>query len=253
MLIAAVLAALVGVTLGLLGGGGSILMLPILVYVLHVPAAEAVTLSLMVVGTTSAVAVVPHTRAGRVMWRAGLLFGAAGMAGALLGGRMSRQLPAKAILVAFAALMLVTAYKMLRGKPASYEGAARVTQAPLALTLGVLVGIVSGLVGAGGGFLVVPTLMLFGGLPLPRAIGTSLVVITMQSLAGAAIHLAHERVNLCLALGATLAAVLGSLLGAALSPHASQNTLRRGFAWLIVALACFMLGMEFLRPLLEKR
>src|SRR5688500_7318927 len=109
------LAAVVGLALGLLGGGGSILMVPLLVYVAGMEAKEAIAASLVVVGVTAAVSVVGHARAGRVRWRTGLLFGAAGMAGAFAGGLLGGHLPGQLLMSAFALMMLATAVAMLRG------------------------------------------------------------------------------------------------------------------------------------------
>ncbi len=180
-----VLAVVVGVALGLLGGGGSILMVPLLVYVAGLDAKEAIATSLVVVGVTSAVSVVGHARAGRVRWRTGLLFGAAGMAGALVGGLVGGRLPGELLLGGFALMMLATAVAMLRGRR---EVSGAHAELPLVRVLldGAVVGLVTDLVGAGGGFLVVPALALLAGLPMAAAIGTSLLVIAMKSGAGLA-------------------------------------------------------------------
>ena len=132
---------------------------------------------------------IPHARAGRVRWRTGLLFGAAGMAGAYGGGRLAAFVPPAVLLAGFAVMMLATATAMLRGR---HDGPGRQRrELPVARVLldGVVVGLVTGLVGAGGGFLVVPALALLGGLPMPVAVGTSLVVIAMKSFAGLAGYL----------------------------------------------------------------
>ncbi len=153
------LATLVGLSLGLLGGGGSILMVPLLAYVAGLEASEAIATSLLVVGVTSAVSVVSHARAGRVRWRIGLLFGAAGMAGAYTGGLVSGFIPGSLLLVGFAAIMITAAIAMLRGRR-ERPGAGSSHAMPTAKVVleGAGVGFVTGLVGAGGGFLVVPAL-----------------------------------------------------------------------------------------------
>ena len=200
------LAVFIGVSLGLLGGGGSILAVPLLVYVTGLPAKEAIATSLLVVGVTSAVAVVPHARAHRVRWRTGLVFGLAGMAGAYGGGRLANVIPAGVLLTAFALMMLATAVGMIRGRRAGADGALRSLAScrcsrPLPSALAV--GLVSGLVGAGGGFLIVPALTLIGGLPMAVAVGTSLAVIAMQTLAGFAGHLSAIQVDWALAAAVT--------------------------------------------------
>ena len=182
-----VLALLVGISLGLLGGGGSILTVPLLAYVAGMDAKQAIATSLLVVGTTSAVAAVSHARAGRVQWRTGLIFGVAGMAGAYAGGVLAHFIPGSVLLLGFAAMMIATAIAMLRGRkqdPAGQSPAASHDMPVVKVVVeGLVVGLVTGMVGAGGGFLVVPALALLGGLPMPVAVGTSLVVIAMKGLA----------------------------------------------------------------------
>ncbi len=211
------LAVFVGVALGLLGGGGSILTVPLLAYVAGMDAKQAIATSLLVVGVTSAVGAISHARAGRVQWRTGLIFGGAGMAGAYLGGVLARFIPGSVLLVGFALMMIATAIAMLRGrKDVSSDGAHRMPVAKI-VAEGLVVGLVTGLVGAGGGFLVVPALALLGGLPMPIAVGTSLVVITMKSFAGLGGYLSSVHIDWTLAFAVTAAAVLGALIGARLT------------------------------------
>lgn len=244
IVVAIVLALLVGISLGLLGGGGSILTVPILRYALGMEAHRAVAMSLLVVGTTSLAALIPHARKGRVRWRTAVIFGAAGMAGAYLAGRVAHLIPAVVLLVLFGVMMLVTAVAMLRNKsrvapPAQHE-------LPVAKVLGegLVVGAVTGLVGAGGGFLVVPALVLLGGLPMEVAVGTSLVVIAMKSFAGFAGFLGHTPIDWTLALWISGAAVTGSFAGGALANRVSPARLRSGFGWFVVAMAIFILAQE---------
>jgi uncharacterized protein len=253
---AALLSIAVGMALGLLGGGGSILILPMLVDVLHVEAKSAIALSLLVVGVTSAAAMLAHAWARRVDWGTGLTMGLAGMTGAYAGGSVARFVPAGALLTLFAVLMLFSATRMLRGSdgaaPPPPRGATA-TPGKLAriLALGVSVGAVAGLVGAGGGFLVVPALVLFGGLPMPRAVGTSLLVLAMQSFAGLAGHLGHLALDRELAAVLCAAAIFGSLAGARLGRRVDAGALRRGFGWLLLALgSLFLLQRVPLEPLL---
>ncbi|MEU4773562.1 sulfite exporter TauE/SafE family protein [Micromonospora sp. NPDC023644] len=236
------LAVLIGVSLGLLGGGGSILAVPLLVYVADLPAREAIATSLLVVGVTSAVGALPHARAGRVRWRTGLLFGVAGMAGAYAGGRLAAFVPAAVLLAGFALMMLATATAMLRGR--RDDGRRRPHQLPMPRVLldGVVVGLVTGLVGAGGGFLVVPALALLGGLPMPVAVGTSLVVIAMKSFAGLAGYLSTVDIDPGLATAVTAAAVVGSLAGGRLAGRVREDVLRRAFGWFVAAMGVFVLA-----------
>ncbi|MBO4160765.1 MULTISPECIES: sulfite exporter TauE/SafE family protein [Micromonospora] len=236
------LAVLIGVSLGLLGGGGSILAVPLLVYVADLPVREAIATSLLVVGVTSLVGVLPHARAHRVRWRTGLVFGLAGMAGAYAGGRLSGHLPPTLLLTGFAVLMLATAAAMIRGRRTTGE-AAGPRELPLARVLadGAVVGLATGLVGAGGGFLVVPALALLGGLPVPVAIGTSLLVIAMKSFAGLAGYLWTVDINWPLAAAVTVAAVLGSLLGGLLTSRVPADVLGRSFGWFVLVMGGFVL------------
>lgn len=240
------LAVLIGVSLGLLGGGGSILTVPILAYVAGLPTKEAIAASLVVVGVTSAVGAISHARAGRVRWRTGVSFGAAGMAGAFLGGILGGHIPSTVLMVAFALMMIATSVAMLRGRqgaPAE-EGPPREPSAGRIALEGLAVGLATGLVGAGGGFLVVPALALLAGLPMPVAVGTSLVVIAMKSFAGLAGYLTSVSLDWALVSGVTLAAVLGYLLGARAAGHLPERALRTGFGAFVLAMGALVLVQE---------
>ncbi|MER6754894.1 sulfite exporter TauE/SafE family protein [Micromonospora echinofusca] len=239
------LAVLIGISLGLLGGGGSILAVPLLVYVADLPAKEAIATSLLVVGATSAVGVIPHARGNRVRWRTGLIFGLAGMAGAYAGGRLAEFVPAAYLLTGFAIMMLATAIAMIRGRR-SAEGRPVPHELPVFRVIidGIVVGLVTGLVGAGGGFLVVPALALLGGLPMPVAVGTSLVVIAMKSFAGLAGYLSSVSINWGLAAAVTAAAIVGSFLGARLAGKIPADVLRKSFGWFVVVMGVFVLTQQ---------
>ncbi|MFI0504441.1 sulfite exporter TauE/SafE family protein [Streptomyces albogriseolus] len=240
-----VLALLVGVSLGLLGGGGSILTVPLLVYVAGMDAKEAIATSLFVVGVTSAVGMINHARGGRVRWRTGVLFGAAGMAGAYTGGLIGGHIPDVVLLIAFAVMMIVTAAAMLRGRKNVDPDRAH-KQLPVGRVLldGAAVGLATGLVGAGGGFLVVPALALLGGLPMPVAIGTSLLVIAMKSAAGFAGYLSSVQIDWTLTLAVTGFAVVGSFVGARLAGLVPAHVLSRLFAWFVLAMGTFVLVQQ---------
>ncbi|SFR02231.1 hypothetical protein SAMN04488564_10271 [Lentzea waywayandensis] len=246
MLVLTLLAAVfVGLALGVLGGGGSILTVPILVYLAGLEPKQAIAMSLFVVGVTSVVGAVSHARAGRVRWRTGLVFGAAGMAGAYGGGRLAQFIPGTWLLVGFAVMMIATAVAMIRGRrdgaPAKPHG-----ELPVGLVIaeGVAVGAVTGLVGAGGGFLVVPALALLGGLPMTVAVGTSLVVIAMKSFAGLAGYLATVDIDWKLAVMVTAAAVIGSLIGGRLAGRIPETVLRKGFGWFVLVMGGFVLSQQ---------
>ncbi|OII61239.1 hypothetical protein BJP40_06860 [Streptomyces sp. CC53] len=247
-MITLVLAAsvVIGISLGVLGGGGSILTVPILVYLAGQDSKEAIATSLFVVGVTSLVGLVQHARAGRVRWRTGLVFGAVSMVGAYGGGRLAEYVPGTVLLIAFALMMLATAAAMLRRprKPAAHAPAGHDVPMKLIVLEGIAVGAVTGLVGAGGGFLVVPALALLGGLPMGVAVGTSLLVIAMKSFSGLAGHLAGVQIDWGLALAVTGVAVVGSLVGSRLAGRIPQDTLRKAFGWFIVVMGVFVLSRQ---------
>lgn len=251
LIVAIALALVIGISLGLLGGGGSILTVPILRYVLHMEAHDAIAVSLLVVGTTSAAAVIPHARKSRVRWRTAIVFGLAGMTGAFGAGRIAHLIPASILLGLFGVMMIITAVAMMRGRKAPQGAVSEPKELPIAKVIGegLVVGAVTGLVGAGGGFLVVPALVLLGGLPMDVAVGTSLVVIAMKSFAGFAGYLGHAEVDWEIAGLVTVSAVVGSVVGGALTDHISPERLRKGFAWFVVAMAFFILGQEVPRAL----
>ncbi|MGI9124213.1 MAG: sulfite exporter TauE/SafE family protein [Mycobacterium sp.] len=238
------LAVFVGISLGLLGGGGSILTVPLLAYVAGMEPKQAIATSLLVVGVTSAVGAITHARAGRVRWKMAGVFGAAAMTGAYAGGRLAAFVPGNVLLIAFAVIMIAAAVAMLRGR----RDLADESTGPLPIAKiflqGATVGMISGLVGAGGGFLLVPALALLGGLPMPVAVGTSLVVISMQSFAGFAGHLAGESIDWKLAGMVTAAAVAGSILGGLLTSYVEPATLRKAFGWFVLAMAAVVLAEE---------
>ena len=245
LVLTVVLAVGIGVSLGLLGGGGSILAVPLLVYVADLPAKEAIATSLLVVGATSAVGVIPHARTHRVRWRTGLIFGTAGMTGAYAGGRLAAYIPGTILLAGFALMMLATSIAMIRGrrpkpgKPVPHE-------LPVLHVIadGIIVGLVTGLVGAGGGFLVVPALALLGGLPMPIAVGTSLLVIAMKSFAGLAGYLSTVHINWPLAAAVAAAAILGSLAGGRLAGRIPEVILRKAFGWFVAVMGAFVLAQQ---------
>ncbi|WP_435824322.1 TSUP family transporter [Microbispora amethystogenes] len=235
-------AVIVGLALGLFGGGGSILTVPLLVYVAGVPAKAAIAMSLFVVGATSVVSAVGHARAGRIRWRTGLLFGLAGMAGAYGGGLLGPHLPATALLAGFALMMMATAAAMIRGRRPAGPATARKDLPILHVVAeGVVVGLVTGVVGAGGGFLVVPALVLLGGMPMGPAVATSLVVIAMKSFAGLAGYLRTVPVDWSIALPVTAAAVAGGLAGGWLAGRIQADRLRKGFGWFVLVMGGFVL------------
>lgn len=242
--LALVLSVLIGIALGLLGGGGSILTTPILIYALGIETKAAIATSLLVVGVTSIAAVLQHARAGNVEWRTGLVFGGAGMAGAYVGGFIAGWIPANVLLILFGLMMLATAVAMFRGRkdPGATGGTGHATWKIVAE--GFVVGVITGLVGAGGGFLVVPALALLGGLTMKKAVGTSLLVIALKSFAGYAGHASHVTIDLELAALVSGAAVVGSFAGSRIASLVPPDALRRGFAGFVLLMAGFVLYQQ---------
>ncbi len=238
----AALSLLIGIVLGMVGGGGAILTLPMLVYALGVEPKAAIAASLFVVGSTSLVGAAVHARA--VQWRIALVFGGAAMLGAFAGGRLAAFVPSKVLLLLFAAVMLVTAIAMMRGGSGGASEGRRSLAVGRSLVLGGSVGLLSGLVGSGGGFLIVPALTIFGGLAIREAIGTSLLVIALQSYAGFAGHVSHVRLDWKLVAIVTGAAVIGTIIGSLVGRKVPASHLRRGFAWLVVVMGLFMVSRQ---------
>lgn len=243
LMIATGLALLIGLLLGMLGGGGSVLLVPVLLYVLKLEPKAALASSQLILAATSLVAMGVHARAGRVVFSTGAVFGISGMVGAYLGGRTAHYLPAKLLLFGFVSLMAISAVQMLRKRNKAETTAAGVPGGSLwrGAAVGLPTGFVAGLLGAGGGFLIVPALLLFGHLPIERAVGTSLLVITLQSTAGALGYLKHAAVDLRVVAALSGAMAASSILGGLLSQRLPAARLRQLFAGLLLAVACFML------------
>jgi hypothetical protein len=244
LLIGLLLSAAIGLSLGLIGGGGSIITVPVLVYVMGMAPRDAVSMSLAVVGATSLLGASLHYRNGAVDWRAGALFGGAGLAGAFFGARLTYLFSPAALLLAFAGLMLfVAGLMLLRGvRP---EATRRKRSLGKALLVGLLVGGLTGFLGVGGGFLIVPALLLFGGLAMKEAVGTSLLVIAINCAAGLAGHLQHGGLNWLLTLLVTALAASGALVGTALSRRVSAKSLQKGFAVFVLAVALFLVAKNY--------
>lgn len=221
--------------------------MPVLVYALGYPVKTAIPMSLVVVGLTSLMGVVGHTRAGTVQWRAALAFGPPAVLGALAGAHLGLLVSARLQLTIFAVIMILAAISMWYGQVlwTRGRGADPPHPRPLALVglLGGLVGLLTGLIGIGGGFLYVPALVLLAGLDMKAAVGTSLVLISLSAASGFARYLGAVDLD-WLAIGAfTALAFLGVLAGARLVPHLSQQVLRRGFALLVLVMGVVVLAL----------
>lgn len=235
------MAAVIGLLLGLLGGGGSILTVPVFVYVLGFGAKEAIAMSLAVVGVTSLFGAAGHWRSGNVNPRVALVFGVVAMAGTYLGARLAVFFSGAAQLILFAVVMLLAAYVMFRDrKPGEASGHGKM---PLGLIAaeGLAVGVLTGLVGVGGGFLIVPALVILGGVAMKEAVGTSLVIIAMKSAAGLAGYVGQVEIPWGFVAVFTAVAIAGSLAGTYLVRYLSGRALQKGFAVFLVAMGLFIL------------
>lgn len=231
---------IIGLTLGFLGGGGSILTVPALVYIVGQSPQAAVTASLMIVGINSAMGAFFHRTQGTQNWQVALLFGGTGMIAAYLSAGLSQLLPSTLLLILFALLMLVVGAIMIFSKaPQNQEQ----PSGRLLITLlsGAGVGILTGFLGVGGGFLIVPALVMLVGLPMRQAVGTSLIVIAMNSLAGFLGHLNGMEIDLTVVTIFVATGIIGSLFGSRLSKLIKPDQLRTSFAAFVMLLGVFLL------------
>jgi uncharacterized membrane protein YfcA len=241
-------AGAVGLALGLLGSGGSTLTVPILVYLLDQEEKTAIAGSLVVVGTIALSGGIGAARSRRVDWRHVALFGLPGMAGTATGAQLARYVPGSLQLTLFALVALVAATLLVRGSPVAAEDAERPQRPAIRLAIdGIAVGLATGLVGVGGGFLIVPALIMVGGLPMHLATGTSLWIIAFNAFTGFFRYLPILS-GLGLALDWSVLApfmVVGSvasLVGHRLGRRLPQERLKRLFGWSLFALGLYVLA-----------
>lgn len=247
------LAICIGISLGLIGGGGSILAAPVLIYVMSVPAKSAFAMTLVIVGVASLIGAIPHWRQGNVNPKIIALFAPASMLGAYLGARLA-SLPfitPTIQLVTFGVMMLIASITMIR------KGASKSEKSPgkvdhhdqhagvpkwLAIALeGLVVGVLTGFIGIGGGFLVIPALVLLGKTPMKEAVGTSLIILALKSVTGFAGYFGHVPIDWNLLLSFTIASSAGILLGSYLNQFVSAKQLEKGFGYFVLVVAIFVL------------
>ena len=254
-------AIVVGLVIGLAGGGGSILTVPILVYIFSIPTLLATSYSLFVVGTTSLIGSANHIWKKRVDLRVAGAFAAPSFVSVYFSRRyLVPALPdpllrlgelnipkSDAILFFFAVIMVLAARAMIRDRRPS-EGIAadgRPRFGTLALD-GLAVGLLTGIIGAGGGFLIVPMLVLLAGLPMQRAVATSVLIIAINSFIGFLGDVQHTTLNWKFLLPFTGLSIVGIFLGMYLARYVPPNTLRKGFGWFVLAVATYMITRELL-------
>ena len=226
------LALLIGVVLGALGSGGAILALPLLVYGALLPLKQAVAVSQLVVGTAALVGTLLQWRSGRVAWREVLIFGAAGMPATKVGAMLAEHLDARWLMLGFAGLVMVAGVRMFQSAADNRVGKSRVG---VSIVLGAVVGVLTGMLGVGGGFLLVPALIAFGGLDARRATATSLPVIAVNSLTGAVQHSAQWGEVLGLAFSFLGATLVGTFVGLQMGKAASELKLKQALGIVLVS------------------
>lgn len=256
LLLAVVFGATIGLVLGLLGAGGSILAVPALVYGVGQPLQTAIPTSLAVVALSAFGGLVPRGRRSAVQWPVALVFGAAGIPATFGGAALGRLFPQRWLLLAFAALMVVVAVRMLRGHD-NQTGACRTREGgvnwrsclPKALAAGAVVGLLTGLFGVGGGFVIVPALSLLLGLAAQQAVATSLVVVLINSIAGLVAHAgAAGGIDYTVLLLFAGASLIVSIVAAQLASKLPAATVRRWFAYVVLAVAVFVATAAVLNP-----
>ena len=242
LLMILVLGALIGLALGALGGGGSILTIPIRVYILKMNPHTAVTASLVIVGMNALLGMFLHHRAGHVQVKKSLLFGGYGLVASYIGARFSSILPGPVLLVLFGLLMFVIALMMLRPKMQIQEGQ---HQSWWMILLGGLgVGFLTGFLGVGGGFLLVPALVLFLGMSMQDAVGSSLLVIALNSTAGLLGHLNSGPLPWLEIILFSAAGLAGLLAGTSITKKIPAQRLGKMFAIFVLALAIVILSVN---------
>ena len=246
--IGATLALIVGFVLGLLGGGGSVLTVPILIYALHVPVKPAIATSLFVVGLVAFIGFLTHARQGTVAKRVAFIFGPFAVVAAYAGARIARHVPADAQLVLFALVSLAGSVMMFRGtfrksqvEPAPYKPVTDVRTILLLAVEGIGVGLLTGLIGVGGGFLIVPALVFVAKLPMRLAVGTSLLVITMNAMSGFAGYAGTVPIDWTMVGWFTTIAAIGSITGTLVSKRVPQRRLKQVFGVLLVGVSLYVL------------
>lgn len=254
-------AALIGVSLGLIGGGGSILTMPVLVYLFRVSPALATSYSLFVVGSTSLIGAVNNYKKGLVSIRTALLFGISSIATVYLTRKfIIPLLPAKftlgsfvitesfLIMCLFAVLMVFASISMIVNRPQKNKAAIQQGKANQSRLFfyGIAIGVVTGLLGAGGGFLLIPTLVLFGKIPMKEAIGTSLLIIALNSLIGFTGDIGHFNIDWLFLTKITVIAMAGIFAGGYIGKKIPGEKLKKAFGWFVLVMGIYIILIELL-------
>lgn len=244
MILGYILAILIGLSLGLLGGGGSILTVPVLVYIMHMDTKLSIALSLAIVGFTSLIGVFQHFKKGHVNVKIAIIFGFIAMLGAVIGTKISQFISGQVQLLLFAFIMLLASIFMLRGRK-GLQTAPQRTKGALYIIFfvvqGFFVGVITGLVGVGGGFLIVPALVLLVQLPMKQAVGTSLLIIVLNTLSGFVSYAEFIEIPWRFLMFFSLFSSIGIIGGTHLVQFISQEKLRKAFAVFLIFMGFFIL------------
>lgn len=250
-----ILAACIGISLGLIGGGGSVLALPTLVYVMGVETKAAIAMTLVIVGSVSLIGVIPHWQQGNVNLKTALIFGAATMLGAFLGAQIatlpwvtgSWQMLLFTVMMLLAASLMIRRSAKSRGKEPP-SGIPEMYIKPICkycwlwlISEGLGVGVLTGLVGVGGGFAIIPALVILGNLPMKEAVGTSLLIIAANAASGFLGYLGKVDLNWQLVGSFIVAASAGTVLGAYLSQFVDSKKLQKSFGYFLLAVGALIL------------
>ncbi|TNF28212.1 MAG: sulfite exporter TauE/SafE family protein [Deltaproteobacteria bacterium] len=239
------LAILIGLSLGLLGGGGSILTVPVLVYALGMDAKVSIALSLAIVGATALIGSVTHWKAKNVNLKIAAIFGPVAMIGTFLGAKLSVFMSGAAQLILFAIVMIIASFFMIKGRKDTGASEEEVENHKLPVGLiiveGIAVGILTGLVGVGGGFMIVPALVLLAKVPMKQAVGTSLLIIAMKSFAGFLGYMGTTEIPWSFLGVFTSFTAVGIVIGTMLVKHVPQDKLKKIFGYFLIIMGIFIL------------
>jgi uncharacterized membrane protein YfcA len=256
---------LIGISLGLIGGGGSILTVPVLVYLFHVEPVLATAYSLFIVGSSSLVGAWPKYKQGFVNIKTAIIFGIPSIIavfatrkflvpaipsalGSIAGFEITKSLM---MMLLFAILMVAASFSMIRSTSSNMDlkEAAQKFNYPMILLEGALVGLLTGLVGAGGGFLIIPALVMLSKLPMKQAVGTSLLIIAAKSLIGFTGDLGKSTIDWTLLLSVTALAIAGIFIGDVLSKRIDGHKLKAGFGWFVLVMGIYILIQQLAFPI----
>lgn len=233
-IIVLLLSVAIGTSLGLLGSGGAIFLVPLLVYVMHIEAAQAIPMSLVVVALTSGIGAILHARRGNFHSRAAIILGSTGILGAVIGSQLTHLAPQPVIMTLFAVVMLSSGGSMLGGKKLEPRSICRVWPC---LAIGLFAGLLTGFLGGGGALVMIPGMVLLAGVPMPQAVGSSLAILCFNAVAALVGHLQVTTIAWDTTAIVAVATLVGMAAGVTLSTRVGEAGARKTFGWVILAVA----------------